>query len=147
MESQSTTLLTDNERLKRELQRLAMQNELLRQAPTSVAPPRTPSPIAGPQTYSPYDFQTAVGVDPKLHAVSNSVFSNEETGERLLAAGATWDLIQSSEQYRRGMVDVADVCRRLKGNAICDGRGPVFREEEIRRAIEESVSVAGDELI
>ena len=72
---------------------------------------------------------------------------NPSTGEKLLAAGATWDLIQGHELYRRGLVDVEDVCERLKERATCDGSGPAFAEGEVRRAIEESVAGGTDELI
>jgi AP-1-like transcription factor len=65
----------------------------------------------------------------------------------LLAAGATWDLIQSHELFKRGLVDVGDVCERLKRVAKCDGQGPVFEEGDVRRAIEESVAGGSDELI
>ncbi|MCJ1282126.1 hypothetical protein MMC26_001449 [Xylographa opegraphella] len=151
LSAHSTTLLTDNERLKRELQKLATQNEILRATTGSASQPplhhvRPPSPIHGPQTYSPTDFQKAVGVDPKQHPVSYEEFGGED-GERLLSAGATWDLIQGHELCRKGMVDVGDVCRRLKGRAACDGRGPAFRECEVVAAIEGSVICAADELI
>ncbi|MCJ1413843.1 hypothetical protein MMC32_000168 [Xylographa parallela] len=151
LSAHSTTLLTDNERLKRELQKLATQNEILRATTGPASQPplnnvRPPSPVHGPQTYSPTDFQKAVGVDPKQHPVSYEEFGNED-GERLLSAGATWDLIQGHELCRKGMVDVGDVCRRLKGRAACDGRGPAFKECEVIAAIEESVICAADELI
>ena len=151
LSAHSTTLLTDNERLKRELQKLATQNEILRATTGPASQPplhnvRPPSPLHGPQTYSPTDFQKAVGVDPKKHPVSYEEFGGED-GERLLSAGATWDLIQGHELCRKGMVDVGDVCRRLKGRAACDGRGPAFRECEVMAAIEESVMSAADELI
>lgn len=142
----STTLLTDNERLKRELQRLATQNEILRATAQTAPAPRSPSPLHGPQSYTPTDFVTAVGVDIQRHPVSYEDFGGED-GQRLLSSGATWDLIQSHDLFRRGMVDVADVCRRLKGRAACDGRGPAFKEAEVLRAIEESVLSGSDELI
>ena len=154
LEAHSNTLLTDNERLKRELAKLATQNEILRATATLHPPPsshrnftRPASPVSGPQTFSPTDFQVAVGLDPVVHPVKNQIYRNIESGERMLSAGATWELIQSSEAYRKGMVDVADVIARLKGMATCDGTGPAFREKEIRRAIEESVKLGGDELI
>jgi hypothetical protein len=145
----SSSLLSDNERLKRELQKLATQNEILR-ATTSSSPSlrsvRPPSPLHGPLTYTPTDFVNAVGVDLHNQPLSYDNFDGAE-GDRLLAAGATWDYIQAHEMYRKDMVDVADVCRRLRGRATCDGRGPVFRESEVRKAIEESVMSGGDELI
>ena len=158
LSAHSSTLLTDNERLKRELQKLATQNEILRATTGAVGPPgsadangngsgaRSPSPVPGPQTYSPTDFQAAVGVDPDLHPLSFEHFDGA-AGQRLLAAGATWDLIQSDERFRRGQLDVADVCRRLKGRAACDGRGPAFKEAEVLKAIEESAIAGSDELI
>ena len=92
------------------------------------------------------DFQAAVGVDPEMHPLSHEDFGGP-AGQRLLAAGATWDLIQGSELFRKGQLDIADVCRRLKGRAACDGRGPAFKEAEVLRAIEESTIAGSDELI
>ena len=151
LSAHSTTLLTDNERLKRELQKLATQNEILRATTGPASQPplrniRSPSPVHGPLQYSPTDFSAAVGVDPKQNPVSFKEYDDED-GEKLLSAGATWDFIQAHEWCRKGMVDIGDVCRRLKGRAACDGRGPAFRECEVNAAIEESVMSAADELI
>jgi len=96
--------------------------------------------------YSPTDFYTEV-----LHAHENKVPSHRivvsEEGEKLLAAGATWDYIIKHPLYKRGMVDVGDVSERLKKVARCDGQGPVFEEREIVRAIECSVASGSDELL
>lgn len=148
LEAHSSTLLTDNERLKRELAKLATQNEILRATtsshpPPPSQPPRSPSPVAGPQTFSPTDFRA----DPTEHVVGHRIQHSEGTGERLLTAGATWEFIQASEAYQKDTIDVGDVIKRLKGIARCDGSGPAFREGDVKRAIEESVSVGGDELI
>jgi hypothetical protein len=70
-----------------------------------------------------------------------------EDGEKLLAAGATWDLIINHELFRRGVVDVARVSDRLKHLAKCDGQGPVFEEKAIIAAIEQSADAGSDELI
>ena len=151
LEAHSSTLLTDNERLKRELQKLATQNEILRATSSHsnqhVSNLRAPSPLSGPLRYTPKDFQAAVGIDHPTNGVSHRIHRSAATGERLLAAGATWDMIQSHELYQRGMIDVSDVCERLKGNATCDGTGPAFSEGAIKRAIEESVASCGDQLI
>lgn len=72
----------------------------------------------------------------------------KDTGEKLLDAGGTWDYIQGHEMVRKGAVDVAAVCERLKGRAQCDGQGPAFSEGLVRRAVEECVvNGEGDELI
>ena len=71
-----------------------------------------------------------------------------DTGETLLAVGATWDYIQAHELFKKGLVDVGDMCDRLKKVARCDGHGPVFEEGDVRRAVMESTVAGGrDELI
>lgn len=165
LEAHSSTLLTDNERLKRELEKLATQNEILRATTTPLhhfahvsqnsnrrlPPPLPESPIPGPLVYSPSAFHAALsGGHPSAannRPISHRIQVSATTGERLLATGATWDFIQSHELYRKGMVDIGEVCERLKNRALCDGNGPAFAEGEIMRAIEESVGGAGDELI
>lgn len=69
------------------------------------------------------------------------------TGDRLLDAGATWDLIQKHELFQRGQLDIGDVTDRLKNMAQCDGQGPAFKEGQILKVIEESAAVSRDELI
>jgi AP-1-like factor len=96
--------------------------------------------------YSPTDFYTDV-----LQAHDNKTPSHRivtsDNGERLLAAGATWDYIIKHPLYIRGLVDVGDVSERLKKKAKCDGQGPVFEEREIIDAIEKSVASGSDELL
>lgn len=164
LKAHSSTLLTDNEHLKRQLEKLATQNEILRattaplnlahlnqnsHAHTQAPPPE--SPITGPLTYSPSTFHEALSRQHPSAGngkpISHRIRVSAATGERLLATGATWDLIQSHELYKKGMVDIGEVCDRLKDRALCDGTGPAFAEGEILRAIEESVGGAGDELI
>lgn len=73
---------------------------------------------------------------------------DDDSGEPLLSAGATWDYIQGHELFKKGLVDVGDVCERLKKMARCDGQGPVFQERDIRQAIQDSAIAGGrDELI
>jgi AP-1-like transcription factor len=70
-----------------------------------------------------------------------------ENGERLLAAGATWDYIIKHPLFVKGYVDVGHVSERLKTMAKCDGQGPVFEESAILDAIEKSVASGSDELL
>lgn len=160
LEEASTTLQADNERLKRELAKFTTENEILRATSRSnVANPQEhPEPtVTGPMRYSPTDFYTSLmpggsasnsGSDvavPNAHS-PHRITVCQITGEKLLDAGATWDLIQSHELFKRGQVDLADVAERLKGMAQCDGQGPAFKEGQVRKAIEES-AVDRDELI
>ena len=162
LEADKSTITNENERLKRELEKANTQNEILRATSASfnysqqnsaslpgyLVPPD--SPIPGPQTYSPSAFhETLSNRDPNSpnQPISHRIQIHAATGERLLTTGAAWDMIQSHEMFKKGMIDIADVYGRLKGRATCDGSGPAFEEGEIKRAIEDSVGGPGDELI
>ncbi|KAL4921005.1 hypothetical protein BDW62DRAFT_175728 [Aspergillus aurantiobrunneus] len=153
LQQESTTLLADNERLKREIARFSTENEILRATTNSSSSSgpagtgeygggqRGTSPAGptqtGPMTYSPTDFYSDLvpkGQSARLHRVTYC----RESGERLLDAGATWDLIQGHELFKKGLVDIAGVTKRLKNLAQCDGQGPAFRECHVQKAIEES---------
>jgi AP-1-like factor len=94
--------------------------------------------------YSPTDFYTEVLQAHENKTPSHRIVTSD-TGERLLAAGATWDYIIKHPLYTRGLVDVGD--ERLKKVAKCDGQGPVFEERAIIDAIEKSVASGSDELL
>lgn len=165
LEHQSTSLNTENERLKRELAKIATENEILRA--TSGGGSTGPHPYAedsdeitstGPLHYTPRDFyskldlsndkDSAPSYGEKKYVASQRITVSADSGERLLAAGATWDYIQRHELFQKGLVDVGDVCERLKKLARCDGQGPVFEERDVRMAIKESAVAGGrDELI
>lgn len=65
----------------------------------------------------------------------------------MLSASATWDLLQSHPLYLSGAVDIGEVCERLKKMAKCEGMGPMFEEDEVRKVIEEVGTSGADELI
>ncbi|KKK24610.1 hypothetical protein AOCH_007020, partial [Aspergillus ochraceoroseus] len=139
LQQESTTLLAANERMKRELARYTTENEILRATSSASGgadgrSPRCAEPPTetGPMAYSPTDFYSSLvpkGKSARLHRVMYC----SQTGERLLDAQATWDLIQSHEQCQRGLLDIADVTARLKAWAQCDGQGPAFRESQVRK--------------
>ena len=146
--------MTENEKLKRENERLQTQNEIYRvagvPAPSHHSPPAPPSPVPGPQSYSPTTFhQTLSSVHPgaATQPMSHRVNVSARTGEKLLATGATWDLIHNHDLFQKGMVDVSQVVERLKDQWICDGTGPTFPESAVIKAIEDSVGGPPDELI
>ncbi|OGM39841.1 bZIP transcription factor (Fcr3) [Aspergillus bombycis] len=149
LEQASSNLVADNERLKRELARFTTENEILRA--TSGSSDRThhnsdEPTTTGPLTYTPTDFYSELvpkGEPARLHRVSTCA----QTGEKLLGAGATWDLIQGHELFKRGLVDIRDVSERLKNITQCDGQGPAFPETEVLKAIEESAAAHDDDLL
>ena len=162
LERQSQSQSAENLRLRKELAKIATENEILRATSANGSQMDTDEAMTtGPMKYSPTDFSPKSGRGelhgpadepgeyPQKHDLSrHRIVVSEDTGEALLPAGATWDYIQKHELFRNGLVDVGDVCERLKRVARCDGRGPVFEEGDVRRAIAESAVAGGrDELI
>ncbi|KAF7589790.1 hypothetical protein BBP40_003852 [Aspergillus hancockii] len=149
LEQSSSDLMADNERLKRELARFTTENEILRATSASAgrANNRSEEPLTtGPMKYSPTDFYSELvpkGEPSRLHRVSTCA----KTGQKLLGAGATWDLIQGHDLFKRGLVDIKDVSDRLKNITQCDGQGPAFPEAEVLKAIEESAAANHDDLL
>ena len=160
----TSSLQSDNERLKLMLQRAQTENEILRatasSSPTANHPPGfvddpTLLPSSRPSKSSPSRVE-----EPRFDStrLANGLLSTESTSpgksgnvsnreSHLLSASATWDLLQSHPLYLSGAVDIGEVCERLKKMARCDGMGPMFEEEEVRKVIEEVGRSGGDELI
>ncbi|KND87379.1 Fluconazole resistance protein 3 [Tolypocladium ophioglossoides CBS 100239] len=140
----------ENERLKRDLQKMSTENEILRATSAmgnSHNSSHSPEPTTtGPMQYNPTDFYSNVLQNHQNKHPSHRIVTSDD-GERLLAAGATWDFIISHDLYKRGLVDVGDVSERLKNLARCDGQGPVFSEKSIVSAIEQSVASGSDDLL
>lgn len=163
-------LHADNERLKRELARVATENEILRATSggdgldeggqsqqgsrNGSSQSRNPdqetdraATINGPKKWISIDVRKKYAADYKSGSLPHRIILSAETGERLLDTRATWDLIQSHPSFQRGLVDIGDVFERLKLSAKCDGQGPAFEEGKVRQIIEESVASGNDELI
>ncbi|KAK5071097.1 AP-1-like transcription factor [Lithohypha guttulata] len=172
LQHQYITLQTELERLRRELTRATTENEILRA--TSGSSSNGPAPflldkdrddldsvVPGPLGYTPTDYSSKLRTTKESTTdwVPNAKWAqfgvpiadpiDEENGEPLYTAGQTWDYIQRHELFKKGLVDVGDVCERLKKAARCgNGHGPVFLEGDIRKAIQESAVAGGrDELI
>ncbi|PSN70054.1 hypothetical protein BS50DRAFT_571361 [Corynespora cassiicola Philippines] len=158
LESSTHSLQSDNERLKLALQRARTENEILRatsgHSPASSRPVSASYPSPGSllpdddakeddaYNVQPLPNGSVVNSADKDHAASRRKAKSKE-----IPASQTWDLIQSHPLVKQGLVDIADVCERLKGCAKCDGQGPVYEESVIWQAIEESRRSGGDELI
>ncbi|KAH6651790.1 hypothetical protein BKA67DRAFT_338172 [Truncatella angustata] len=142
---------TENEKLKRDLQKMSTENEILRATSNmrengSMSPASNPPTTTGPMRFNPTDFYSELLANHTNKTPSHRVVESE-SGEKLLAAGATWDMIINHPSFKKGLVDVGDVSERLKSQAKCDGQGPVFEESAILQAIEESVASGSDELL
>lgn len=141
--------------MKREIAKIATENEILRATSGSTNNGPTPfleepDELVGPLGYIPTERSSDSELSSKYahFGTLKMLTIDDETGEPLLGAGATWDYIQAHELFRKGLVDVGDVCERLKKMARCDGQGPVFQESDVRQAIVDSAVAGGrDELI
>jgi AP-1-like factor len=158
LESSTHSLQSDNERLKAALLRARTENEILRA--TSGQSPSTSRPVSvsypSPGAHLPQEEDdNGKDDDYSVQSLSNGSVVNAAGREhprrkakgKEVPAALAWDVIQSHPLVRQGLVDVADVCERLKGKAKCDGHGPVFEESTIWQAVEESRRCGGDELI
>lgn len=141
--------------------KVATENEILR-ATSKVAhcrsPAHEPEPTTtGPMIYSPKDYSSAAstvsgGSGPSSEREKHSkpihpIRVCEVTGDKLLDASATWDLIVSHLSDSGAKLDVQDIYDRLKGHAQCDGTGPVIGESQVIKAIQDSIAAGNDELI
>lgn len=148
LQAQSMTLHADNERLKRELAKIVTENEILRATGmSSESSPHDDQDNNGPREFNPTDMRENLANGHKTGSLPHRIVRSSETGDRLLNARAAWDFMQAHPLYKQGLVDIGDVCERLKGFTQCDGQGPVFEEGRVRKAIEESVASGNDELI
>lgn len=158
LQHHSVSLNGENERLRKEITKIATENEILRA--TSGSQNNGPTPfledpdeLVGPLGYVPTDMPSKKNgheLSSKYahYGTLTMLTLDDETGEPLLTVGATWDYIQAHELFRRGLVEVGDVCEQLKKLARCDGQGPVFQESDVRQAIVDSAVAGGrDELI
>lgn len=149
LETAQKEAATENERLRRDLQRMSTENEILRatSAMNQNNGSHSPEPLTtGPMTYTPTDFYTNVLQGHNNKFPSHRIVTSDD-GHRLLAAGAAWDFILAHPLYKRGLVDVSQVAERMKRLAKCDGQGPVFSEGDIIHAIEQSVASGSDDLL
>ena len=163
----TSSLQSDNERLKLMLQRAQTENEILRATASSSPTANHPPSFVDDPSLLPASRQTKSNSTPQdshpqfdSTRLANGLLSTEpsalnkhgttssQQGEcHLLSASATWDLLQSHPLYLSGAVDIGEVCERLKKMARCDGMGPMFEEEEVRKVIDEVGRSGGDELI
>ncbi|KKA27903.1 hypothetical protein TD95_004198 [Thielaviopsis punctulata] len=139
---------SENEELKRHIEEVSTENKILRATGAAVALAGGSSvpQATGPMTYNPESFYDNVLENHPNKTRSHRVIYSE-SGERMYAAAATWDLIVNSEYFKRGMVNIQTVSDHLKTQARCDGQGPVFCESDIQRAIMASLNTEADELL
>ncbi|KAL7271487.1 AP-1-like transcription factor [Rhizina undulata] len=158
LEQAAQVTMTENDMLKQELEKIKMENRLLHENSLRLSPSEIPE--MGPMAFKPTDHPLLQHHPSPPSAFTNPIFgahpnrgplhritTSPGTGERLLGAGAAWDLIVCHPLYEQGLVDIGDISDRLKGLARCDGQGPVFEERVILEAIQASSGSGQDDLL
>lgn len=152
LEAAQSQTASENEKLKRDLQKISTENEILRATSSiqaqrgSMSPPGGVPTTTGPMEYNPTEFYSDLLANHANKTPSHRIVESE-SGERLLAAGAAWDFIINHESFKKGTVDICRVSELLKPQAKCDGQGPVFEERAIQDAIMQSAASGSDELL
>jgi AP-1-like factor len=157
LESSTHSLQSDNERLKLALQRARTENEILRATSGHSPPASRPVSVSYPSPGAHLPDEDLQDADYNVQVLNNGsvinaadkdhVASRRKSKSKEVPAAQAWDFIQSHPLVKQGLVDITDVCERLKGRTKCDGHGPVFEENTIWQAVEESRRCGGDELI
>lgn len=159
----TSSLQSDNERLKLMLHRAQSENEILR-ATAASSPSQGPSPgFVDEPSHSSHSRSSRSSSLQEPHfdttRLAKGLLSTEASARKtstspgshpeghLLSASATWDLLQSHPLYLSGAVDIGEVCERLKKMARCDSTAPMFEAAQVRKAIEEVGKSDGDELV
>ncbi|KAH7136399.1 hypothetical protein EDB81DRAFT_78591 [Dactylonectria macrodidyma] len=151
MEAAQQQFSVENERLKKDILRASTENKILR-ATSAHADSRHHRHSASfdEQQQQPRfhqaDFYANMPQDGSSRSFSHRVLT-AKNGDRLLAAGATWDLIIGHRLVKKGLVNIGDVSERLVHHTYCDGHGPVYSERSIIAAIEESIISKTDNLL
>lgn len=150
MEAAQQEAVSENEKLKRDLQKISTENEILKATSAlhggGGGSPHHDPIATEPLEYNPTDFYTKLLAQHRDKTPCHRIVVSD-SGERLYSAGATWEYIIGHHLYKQGLVDIADISNRLKNRATCDGQGPVFEENAIVEAIEQSVGSGSDELL
>lgn len=124
LELSNAAINAENDQLKRDLGELAIEQLRIREASLQGSSVDSAETIASlPYLFKPTDFYFNVLHSSRMP--SHRDICNDD-GERLLAAGATWDMITNHELFKCGLVDIAEVSDILKSEARCDGQGPVM---------------------
>lgn len=166
LETSASSLESDNERLRILIRFAKNENDALRANITSSRSQRSSTcssdssygtdsnsvdvlfPLS-PRALDPVCDGSSRSTSASCTTPSNSSSSSQSRQEAVtaLSAGAVWDFIRSHPLVIQGLVDVGDVCDRLKTQVRCDERGFSFRERDAREAVQGCRRCERDELI
>lgn len=148
--SNYSSLMEDHKSLKRQIEKVATENEILRatsnnnvqESIADCGPNQVPTSTSLLRNLTDYSTRTRGKKE-----LAHRTVSREKEGEKLLDASATWDLILRHLSNRGVNLDVQDIYDRLKGYAVRDGQCPAIDEAHVLQAIKESAAAGSDELI
>ncbi|KAJ4132295.1 AP-1-like transcription factor [Fusarium falciforme] len=146
LEAAQQQVSRENERLRRDLQKMSTENAILRATSHISRGSLSTELVDGLMRFNSEGFYSNVVRNHTNKSSSYRVITSID-GESLLAADATWDFIIGHRLFKKGLVNVEDVSNLLKHCARYDGQVPVFSERAIASAIEQAVARGTDDLI
>ncbi|KAJ4229255.1 AP-1-like transcription factor [Fusarium falciforme] len=142
LEAAQQEVLAENEHLKQKLHQISTENEILR----ATSQIRTKNLYSLPRgTFKATKLYATILPDQRAKNPSPSIIARD--AERLLDAGAAWDLIMNHPLFKKGLVDIGDVSEQLKHCARYHNYHLVLPESSIIAAIEKSVASRTDDLL
>lgn len=160
MTTTTSSLQSDNDRLRLLLEQALSDNESLRvtsttssraQAPSGSEQERerTPFPASG-SSQSPLSdggraLHTASLTDSLLSPEPST--SKPSRSSRLLSPNAAWDLLQLHLVYASGALNKGDISERLRELARHNSTGPALDEDDVRRIIDEVARSSVDNVV
>lgn len=156
LQREAIVLQNENDKLKRELERVNAENQILQAKASSIAndpisflsdsndlvaellnhePHRDCGGISNMKAQLGDTSDWMAGVRWTQSKIQLTTPPADGSEESLLDPGPTWDYIQAHELVKKGLADIGNICEKLKRAARCDGTGAVFQEKEVTAAI------------
>lgn len=148
-ENNYSSMKEEHEQLKREMAKVATENEVLK-AKAAISPSRhspeyqqSPNHITNPQKISIVTSTGTMIYHPQEeddNTPAHRIILDPESGEKLLNASATWDLVMEHIADNNIDIDVQRIFDKLKMHTRCNGQGPAVEEGTVRRALAEVIA-------
>ncbi len=156
LESSIHLLQSENERLTLAMQNLSIENETLRagRSLTSLhfpsvsyasADARVPGEHKNDNRW--FNAQSFEGVGVESTTDNRHTGSHQTTRGRTISASQVWDVIQAHPLIKQDLVDISQICERLKSTAKCDGYDLMPEESTVLQAVEEASNGGIDQLL
>lgn len=138
----------EHEQLKREMAKIATENELLKAKAAMSPSQHSPEQRSSFSHYASQQISIATTTGTMIYhpqdhddnAPAHRIIVDNESGEKLINAAATWDLVTEYLADNNLDVDVQSIFDKLKMHTRCNGQGPAVEEGKVRRVLAEVIA-------